>query len=158
MQVEDWRFVIQTVDTKLKADKENPNLLLRLALALHDSGQESEARRTAEQVVAIAQQKLPRAKSPRWMRFDLAVGFRLLNRYEEAYRYLREMITNGGFPDPVLGTNDPGLNLFNADSEFQSIMAAINRENESKRARILEIEKSFSADSSKWERGGGDHP
>jgi tetratricopeptide (TPR) repeat protein len=158
MQVGDWRFVIQTVDTKLKADKENPNLLLRLALALHDSGQESEARRTAEQVVAIAQQKLPRAKSPRWMRFDLAVGFRLLNRYEEAYRYLREMITNGGFPDPVLGTNDPGLNLFNADSEFQSIMAAISRENESKRARILEIEKSFSADSSKWERGGGDHP
>jgi serine/threonine protein kinase/Tfp pilus assembly protein PilF len=158
MQVGDWRLVIQTVDTKLKADKENPNLLLRLALALHDSGQESEARRTAEQVVAIAQQKLPRAKSPRWMRFDLAVGFRLLNRYEEAYRYLREMITNGGFPDPVLGTNDPGLNLFNADSEFQSIMAAINRENESKRARILEIEKSFSADSSKWERGGGDHP
>jgi eukaryotic-like serine/threonine-protein kinase len=150
MQVEDWRFVIQTVDTKLKADKENPNLLLRLALALHASGQETEARRTAEQVVTFAQQKLPKAKSPRWMCFDLAVGFRLLNRYEEAYRYLREMIANGGFPDPVLGANDPGLHLFNADSEFQEILATINRQNESKRARILEIEKSFSADSAKW--------
>jgi eukaryotic-like serine/threonine-protein kinase len=150
MQVEDWRFVIQTVDTKLKADKENPNLLLRLALALHASGQETEARRTAEQVVTFAQQRLPKAKSPCWMCFDLAVGFRLLNRYEEAYRYLREMIANGGFPDPVLGANDPGLHLFNADSEFQEILATINRQNESKRARILEIEKSFSADSAKW--------
>jgi pentatricopeptide repeat protein len=82
------------------------------------------------------------------MRFDLALGFRLLNRYEEAYRYLREMIANGGFPDPVLGANDPGLDLFKADSEFQSILAATNRQNEAKRARILEIEKSFSTNSS----------
>jgi serine/threonine protein kinase/tetratricopeptide (TPR) repeat protein len=146
-QVGDWRFVIQAVETKLKTDRENPTLLLRLALALRDSGQDSEARRTAEQVVAFAQQKLPTAKSSRWMRFDLAVGSRLLNRYEEAYRYLREMIANGGFPDPVLGPNDPGLNLFNADSEFQGIRAEISRQNESKRAGILEIEKSFSADS-----------
>jgi hypothetical protein len=147
MQLGDWRLVAQTVDTKLKADRENPNLLLRMALALHNSGQESEARRTAEQVVIFAQQKLPTAKSTRSMRFDLAVSFRLLNRSEEAYRYLHEMITNGGFPDPVLGANDPGLNLFNADSEFRDILAAINRQNEFKRARILELEKSFSADS-----------
>jgi serine/threonine protein kinase/Tfp pilus assembly protein PilF len=148
MQLGDGRSVIQTVDTKLKADKENPTLLLRRALALHDSGQEAEARRTAEQVVAFAQQKLARAKSLRWARFDLAVGFRLLNRYQEAYRYLREMIADGGFPDPVLGPNDPGLNLFKADSEFQGILAEINRQNEAKRARILQIEKGFSADSS----------
>ena len=92
------------------------------------------------------------------MRFDLAVGYRLLNRYEEAYRYLREMIAKGGFPDPVLGPHDPGLNLFNADSEFQGIVAGINRQNESSRTRILEIEKSFSADSSKLVGGGGDPP
>jgi eukaryotic-like serine/threonine-protein kinase len=148
MQVGDWRLVTQTVETKLKADKENPTLLLRLALALHNSGQESEARRTAEQVVAFAQQKLPSAKSPRWMRFDLAVGLRLLNRSEEAYRYLREMIAKGGYPDPVLGANDPGVNVFRADSEFQGILAETNRQNDSKRTRILDLEKSFSADSS----------
>ena len=34
----------------------------------------------------------------------------------------------------------------------------MNRQNEAKRARILEIEKSFTADSSKWERRGGDPP
>jgi serine/threonine protein kinase/Tfp pilus assembly protein PilF len=146
MQLGDWGGVMQKLETKLKADRENPTLLLRLALALHNSGQESESRQTAEQVVALAQQKLPKTKSPRWMRFDLAVGFRLLNRYEEAYRYLREMLANGGFPDPVLGANDPGLNLFRADSKFQGILAEINRQNESKRARILDVEKSFSAD------------
>jgi serine/threonine protein kinase/Tfp pilus assembly protein PilF len=145
MQLGDWLAVIQTVDAKLKADNENPTALLRLALALHESGQEAEARRTAGQVVAFAQQKLPTAKSPRWMRFDLAVGFRLLNQYKEAYRYLREMLANGGFPDPVLGPSDPGLNPFKDDSEFQAIMADLHRQNEAKRARILEIEKSFSA-------------
>ena len=144
MQLGDWLAVIQTVDAKLKTDSENPTALLRLALALHESGQEEEARRTAEQVVAFAQQKLPTAKSPRWMRLDLAVGFRLLNHYEEAYRYLREMLANGGFPDPVLGPSDPGLNLFKDDTEFQGILADLNRRNEAKRAGILEIEKGFS--------------
>ena len=75
------------------------------------------------------------------MRFDLAVGFRLLNQYKEAYRYLREMLANGGFPDPVLGPDDPGLNLFKADSEFQGILAELNRQDQAKRARILEIER-----------------
>ncbi len=59
MQVGDWLAVIQKVEAKLKSDKENPTALLRLALALRESGQEAEARRTAEQVVAFAQQKLP---------------------------------------------------------------------------------------------------
>jgi tetratricopeptide (TPR) repeat protein len=144
MQLGDWLTVIQTVDAKLKADRRNPTALLRLALALHESGQETEARQIAEEVVGLAQQKLPTSKSARWMRFDLAVGLRLLNRYEEAYRYLRELLANGGFPDPVLGPNDPGLNVFKADGEFQRILADLNQQNEAKRARVHEIEKSFS--------------
>ena len=144
MQLGDWLTVIQTVDAKLKADRRNPTALLRLALALHESGQETEARQIAEEVVGLAQQKLPTSKSARWMRFDLAVGLRLLNRDEEAYRYLRELLANGGFPDPVLGPNDPGLNVFKADGEFQAILANLNQQNEAKRARIHEVEKSFS--------------
>jgi serine/threonine protein kinase/Tfp pilus assembly protein PilF len=147
MQVGDWPTVIRTVDAKLKADSANPTALLRLALAQHGSGQESEARATSERAVASAQQKLSTAKSPRWMRFDLAVGFRLLNRFEDAYRHLHDLLANGGFPDPVLGPKDPGLDLFQPDSEFQGILADLNQQNEVKRARILEIEKSFSAES-----------
>ena len=70
---------------------------------------------------------------------------RVLNRYEEAYRHLHDLLAKGGFPDPVLGPKDPGLDFFKPDSEFQGILADLNRQNEAKRARILEIEKSFSA-------------
>jgi serine/threonine protein kinase/tetratricopeptide (TPR) repeat protein len=147
MQVGDWPGVLQAVETKLKSDGENPTALLRRALALHESGREEPARRTAERVVALAQQKLSTAKAPRWMRFDLAVGFRLLNRYKEAYDHLRELLGSGGFPDPLLGPKDPGLDLFKADSEFQSIQGDLNRQNEAKRARIIEIEKSFDVNS-----------
>jgi hypothetical protein len=62
--------------------------------------------------VTFAHQKLPTVKSARWMRFDLAVGLRLLNQYEDAYRQLHDLLANGGFPDPVLGPEDPGLDLF----------------------------------------------
>ena len=41
MQVGDWLAVIQKVEAKLKSDKENPTALLRLALALRESGQEA---------------------------------------------------------------------------------------------------------------------
>jgi len=76
----------------------------------------------------------------------LAIGFRLLNRDKEAYRQLRELLANGGFPDPVLGPSDSGLDLFKSDSEFQGIQADMNRQKEVKRTRILEIEKSLSSD------------
>ena len=77
------------------------------------------------------------------MYFDLAVGCRLLNRYEEAYRHLHDLLAKGGFPDPVLGPKDPGLDFFKPDSEFQGILADLNRQNEAKRARIHEIERKF---------------
>ena len=141
MQIGDWPAVIQAVTNKLKTENDNPTALLRLALAQQRSGQEAEARATSERAVTSAEQKLPTAKSPRWMRFDLAVGFRLQNRIEEAYRHLNDLLANGGFPDPVLGPKDPGLDLFAPDSQFQRILADLNRQNDTMRSQILEIEK-----------------
>jgi serine/threonine protein kinase/tetratricopeptide (TPR) repeat protein len=141
MQVGDWPSVIRAVTSKLKTESDNPTALVRLALAQHGSGQEAEARETSERAVTSAELKLSTAKSPRWMRFDLAVGFRLQNHLEESYQHLNDLLANGGFPDPVLGPKDPGLDLFKPDSEFQRIQADLNRENEKTRARILEIEK-----------------
>jgi serine/threonine protein kinase/tetratricopeptide (TPR) repeat protein len=141
MQVGDWPAVIRTIEAK--ADKENPTNLLRLALALRGTNREEEARQTAQRVVALAQQKLPTAKSPRWMRFDLAVAEQLLERKDSAYQRLRDLIANGGFPDPVLGRVDPGLDVFKSDPEYQSILTGLDKENAATRARILEIEKSF---------------
>jgi serine/threonine protein kinase/tetratricopeptide (TPR) repeat protein len=139
MRLGDWPAVIRTLEAK--GDKENPTNLLRLALALRGTNRQGEARQTAEQVTTLAQQKLPTAKSPRWLRFDLAVAERLLERKDSAYQRLRELIDKGGFPDPVLGRVDPGLDLFKSDAEFQSIQAELDKKNAAIRARILEIER-----------------
>lgn len=144
MQVGDWPAVVLGATNKLKLDNDNPTALLRLALAQHGSGQEAEARTTSERAVLSAGRKLPTAKSPRWMRFDLAVGFRLQNHLDDAYRHLNDLLANGGFPDPVLGPKDPGLDLFKPDSEFQPIRADLDRQNEKTRERILEIERNQS--------------
>jgi TolB-like protein/lipopolysaccharide biosynthesis regulator YciM len=143
MQVGEWPNVIRMLEAKLKTDSENPTALFRKALALRKSGQETEARQTGERAVALAQQKLPAAKSPRWMRWVMAVGDRLLDRKDEAYQRLNALLANGGFPDPVLGRVDPALDLFKPDSEFQGILADLNQQDEAKRARIRQIEQSF---------------
>lgn len=139
MRLGDWPAVIRTLEAK--GDKENPTSLLRLALALRGTSREGEARQTAEQVTTLAQKKFPTAKSPRWLRFDLAVAERLLERKDSAYQQLRELIDKGGFPDPVLGRVDPGLDLFKSDTEFQSILAELDKKNAAIRARILDIER-----------------
>jgi serine/threonine protein kinase/Tfp pilus assembly protein PilF len=141
MQVGDWPVVIRVCTNKLNLEDDNPTALVRLALAQHGSGQDAEARTTSERAALSAEQKLPTAKSPRWMRFDLAVGYRLQNRLDDAYRYLNDLLANGGFPDPVLGPKDPGLDLFKPDNEFQRIRADLNRQNETTRGRILKIER-----------------
>ena len=143
MKVGQWPNVARAVEAKLKTDSENPTALLRLALTFRGLGQEAEARQTAERAVVLAQKKLPAAKSPRWMRWVMAVGDRLLGSKNEAYQRLRDLLVNGGFPDPVLGRADPGLEPFKPDSEFQSILADLDQQDEAKRARILQIEKSY---------------
>jgi serine/threonine protein kinase len=139
MRLGDWPAVIRTLEAK--GDKQNPTSLLRLALALRGTNREGEARQTAEQVTTLAQQKLPTAKAPRWMRFDLAVADRLLGHKDSAYQRLRDLIDKGGFPDPVLGRVDPGLDLFKSDTEFQSILAELDKKNATIRTRILDIER-----------------
>jgi serine/threonine protein kinase/tetratricopeptide (TPR) repeat protein len=140
MQVGDWPAVARTIEAK--TEKDNPTSLLRLALAQRSTSREQDARQTAERVVTLAQQKLPTSKSPRWMRFDLAVAERLLDRTDSAYQRLRELIASG-FPDPVLGPVDPGLAVFKSDREFQNILTDLDKKNAATRRRILEIEKTF---------------
>jgi hypothetical protein len=70
------------------------------------------------------------------------MGSRLLDRKDEAYGRLRELLASGGFPDPVLGPRDPALDLFKGDPEFRSIWADVEKRNAEIRARILKIEKS----------------
>jgi serine/threonine protein kinase len=143
LQTADWPTVTRLAQAKLKTDGEDPTALLRLALAFRGSGQATEARRAAERAVPLAQERLAASKSPRWMRFDLAIAFRFLDRKDEAYERLRDLLAKGGFPDPVLGSVDPALNLFRPDDAFAEMLANLHRQKEGKRAGILQVEKGF---------------
>ena len=141
MQVGDWSAVTRIVGAR--ADKDSPTNLMRLTLALRGTSLTEEARQMAERVVSSAQSKLATGKSLRWLRFDLAVGNRVLQQADAAYQYLHGLIDSGGFPDPVLGRADPGLEVFKSDSEFQGLLDRISKQNAETRSRILQIEHSF---------------
>lgn len=144
MQVGDWASVVRIIQAK--ADKDSPTNLMRLTLALRGTMRSDEARQSAERTVALAQSKLPTAKAPRWMRFDLAVGNRILERREAAYQYLRELMIGTGFPDPVLGLADPGLDVFKSDNEFQTLIDEIGQKNAETRSQISQIEESLTVE------------
>jgi len=141
MQVGNWSTVTDIIQSR--SDQDSPTNLMRLALASRALNEFETARQITGQMVASAKAKLPTAKSPRWMRFDLAVGNRLLELKEPAYQFLRELIDSGGFPDPVLGPVDPGLDLFKSDSEFQSLQSELDKKNAETRSQILQIEKEY---------------
>jgi serine/threonine protein kinase/tetratricopeptide (TPR) repeat protein len=138
MQVGNWSEVSGIIQSK--SDKDSPTNQMRLALASRAVNEFEPARQIAERMVISAQAKLATAKSPRWMRFDLAIGNRLLERKEPAYQYLRELIDRGGFPDPVLGPADPGLDVFESDGEFVALRAEMEKKNGEVRLQIAEIE------------------
>ncbi|MBV8273987.1 MAG: protein kinase [Verrucomicrobia bacterium] len=141
MQVGNWPTVTNLIQSK--SDKDSPTNQMRLALAARGVNEFEEANQIAARMLVSAQAKLPTAKSPRWMRFDLAIGNRLLERKAPAYQYLRELIDSGGFPDPVLGRVDPALDVFKSDSEFETLQSEITKKDAEIRTQIQEIEKEF---------------
>ena len=141
MQTGNWSSVTDIIQSK--SDKDTPTNQMRLALASRAVNEFEKARQIAEPMLALAQSKLASAKSPRWMRFDLAIGNRLLERKEPAYQNLRELADSGGFPDPVLGPVDPGLDVFKSDSEFEALQSEMGKKNAEIRSRILAIEKEY---------------
>jgi tetratricopeptide (TPR) repeat protein len=142
MRTGDWPSAIRMLEEKLRADKANPLTLLRLSLALHAAGRDAEATAAAGQVVTLVQQRLPARNGIRWLLWDISMASRLLDRKEEAYAHLRELLAAGGFPDPVLGPRDAALDVFKSDKEFLSVSADLEKRNAEIRARILKIEKS----------------
>jgi eukaryotic-like serine/threonine-protein kinase len=144
MRTGDWPSAIRMLEEKLRADKADPLALLHLSLALHAAGRDAEAAAAAEQVVTLVQQRLPAGNRIRWLLWDISMASRLLDRKEEAYAHLRELLAAGGFPDPVLGPRDAALDVFKSDKEFLSVSADLEKRNAEIRARILKIERSTS--------------
>jgi TolB-like protein len=143
MRTGDWPAAVRMLQEKLRADNANPLVLLRLSLALRAAGRDAEAADAANHAVVLAQQRLPTAKKIRWLLWDVSIGSRLLDRKDEAYARLHELLAAGGIPDPVLGPRDPALDVFKADPEFWLVWADLEKRNAEIRARILKIESAF---------------
>jgi len=144
MRTGDWPSAILMLEEKSGADKADPLALLRLSFALHATGRDVEAAAAARQVVALVQQKLPAGNRIRWLLWDISMASRLLDRKDEAYTHLRELLAAGGFPDPVLGPRDVTLDVFKSDKEFVSVWTELEGRNAEIRARILKIERGIS--------------
>jgi serine/threonine protein kinase/Tfp pilus assembly protein PilF len=146
MKTGDWAAAMRLLQEKLRSDNANPLALLRLALALRAVGRDAEAVDTANHAIALAQQKLPTVKKTRWLLWDLSIGSRLLDRKDDAYARLHQLLAAGGFPDPVLGPRDAALDVFKSDPEFRGVWADLEKTNAQIRARILQIESAFDRD------------
>jgi tetratricopeptide (TPR) repeat protein len=146
MKTGDWAAAVRLLQEKLRSDNANPLALLRLALALRAVGRDADAVDTADRAIALAQQKLPTVKKTRWLLWDLSIGSRLLDRKDDAYTRLHQLLAAGGFPDPVLGPRDPALDVFKSDPEFRGVWADLEKTNAEIRARILQIESAFDRD------------
>jgi tetratricopeptide (TPR) repeat protein len=116
--------------------------LYYLALASRASGQEAEARETAERVVASVRESLARGGTHFWAQYSLAVEYRFLGRKEEAYQHLRSVFPAILRALPLM-RDDPAVSLFAPDPEFQIIISDFEEKNKVTRAKIHEIEKRF---------------
>ncbi|MGA8477518.1 MAG: hypothetical protein WB696_06125, partial [Chthoniobacterales bacterium] len=71
---------------------------------------------------------------------------RFLERKEEAYRYLQEYLAHRTLLHIALGVDNPILDLFKIDPEFNSILADMNQKFEVARRSIREHEAASAQD------------
>jgi serine/threonine protein kinase/tetratricopeptide (TPR) repeat protein len=142
-RVGDWPKVQRLANARLAQGSGNWSFdklaLSYLALSAHSAGRETEAREMAQRLVASAQESLVGAENF-WGHYYLAVGNRFLDQKEKAYEHLRTVFPRVVTALPLLG-DDPTLEVFERDAEFQNMMSDIDKKNEKTRTRILEIEK-----------------
>jgi serine/threonine protein kinase/tetratricopeptide (TPR) repeat protein len=145
-RVGDWNTVVRLASARLEQGAGNWRwdtwALFYLSCAARTAGHESEARDKADRLLASVPEGKKKEEPGEWGRVYLAVGNRILDQKEEAYRYLRTV-----FPvvlkELPLMRYDPVLKAFALDSEFQGMMSDADKEYEKMRARIHEIEKNL---------------
>jgi serine/threonine protein kinase len=146
MRLGDWSTALRIADSwcaEHPADRGKWWFVLQVALALRGLRREAEATQKAESVVAFARGLLPINQTDPYPRLLLAIANRLLGREEEAYRNLRLIFPALLVDDLDLMRDDPRLDLFAADADFQIMVADFEKQSEVTRAEIREIEENF---------------
>ena len=146
MRVGDWPTVVRLASVRLEQGSGNwlwdSWALSYLGLAARHEGHESEAREKGDRLLASVREALAGAEPHTWDRYYLALGNRLLDRKEEAYEHLRIIFPRILRNLPLM-RDDPTINVFVSDNEFQGMMSAAEKKAEATRRRIEDIEKSF---------------
>lgn len=138
----DWPKVIRLTSAQIAKGGEDRWAFFNLALALRATGRETEAQDKMQRVEALAREGLAINDQDVYAREFLAFASRFLGRKEEAYEHLR-IIFPGIVEDPPLLLDDHSWDLFTPDAEFQTMVKDFNKKNETNRARIREIEKTY---------------
>ena len=145
----DWAALIESCNDYLEESPEKVWPRTYLAIALRRSGRETEAQEMAEQVLERGLEWLERPAQPAVPRdapLYIAWACRFLERKEEAYRYLQEYLAHRTLLHIALGVDNPILDLFKIDPEFNSILADMNQKFEVARRSIREHEAASAQD------------
>lgn len=141
--LEDWPAVINACNAHIDANRESLWARTYLALGLKMSGRETEAREVAEEVLerGIARLELPAQPDIPWdVPLYVAWAYRFVGRQAEAYCYLHQYLTHRTLLHMPLGLENPILDVFKNDPEFNTILADLKQKLEGARRSIREHE------------------
>jgi hypothetical protein len=141
--LEDWPAVVNTCNAHLEKDGENFWARTYLAFGLRTVGRPTEARKISEEVLKRGLERLERPAQPDipWdVPLYVAWAYRFVGRQHEAYHYLDRYLTHRTLLHLPLGIENPILEGFKNDPEFQTILADLKQKLEVARRSIREHE------------------
>jgi serine/threonine protein kinase len=138
----DWDSVVRIAGSRLNDSvsywSSKMNGLLYLAAADRAAGQDAEMRDRAQQLVSFVQE---RARGQDLETFYLAAAERLLDQKEQAYNHLAPVFSRMLRYLPLM-SQDPALDIFRNDPEFQNLTAKLENEVQKTRAEIRKTQNS----------------
>jgi tetratricopeptide (TPR) repeat protein len=141
--LKDWPAVMDICKAHLEGNRENYWARVYLALGLQATGRQTEALQIGEEVLKRGLERLERPAQPDipWdVHLYVAWAYRSLSQQDEAYRHLREYLAHRTLLHLPLGLENPILDVFHNDSEFNTILADLNQKLEAARRAIRELE------------------
>jgi len=138
-RIGDWDTTLRIVDST-EGDK-TWWCLAYPALRDRSAGREDSMRTKAQRLVSSIQRTESSNEIGHWEAFYLAEGKRLLGLKDEAYAYLQPIFSPALRNLPLMD-QDPLLDVFRDDPEFQAMMAEQQLQKNKTRAQIQQLEKS----------------
>lgn len=141
----DWDSVVRIASSRLNDSasywSSKMDGLLYLAAADRAAGRDAETRDRAQQLVSFVQEKARAQDIGDWETFYLAAAERLLGQKEQAYNHLAPLFSRILRNLPLM-SQDPALDIFRNDPEFQNLTAKLENEVQKTRAEIRKTRNS----------------